>query len=278
MTIVFSQSFDHVLLIGVDGMSPNGIENADTPVMDKLMKEGLVSFTGKAVLPTSSAPNWASMFMGCGPEIHGIKSNSWRPRDIKTQQYCNEPLGQSVPTIFKVLRRSFPKAKIGCFHDWFGIRHIVEPGYASLRRNTIGPRRTTNAAIRYTTRRKPMFTFVHLDHVDHAGHAVGHGTPTYYEAVEKADHFIGVILKGLEKKKMLDRSLIIISSDHGGKGKGHGGDSPEEVQIPIIIYGKGISSNHLIKNDPDIYDIPATIVHLLGAEMPACWVGENLIK
>lgn len=42
----------------------------------------------------------------------------------------------------------------------------------------------------YIKAKQPAFLFVHLDHVDGAGHAYGHGTPQYYQAVAKADTLI----------------------------------------------------------------------------------------
>lgn len=34
----------HILVIGVDGMSPDGIEQASTPVMDRLIAGGAIPF------------------------------------------------------------------------------------------------------------------------------------------------------------------------------------------------------------------------------------------
>jgi predicted AlkP superfamily pyrophosphatase or phosphodiesterase len=48
---------DHIILIGVDGMSPFGIMNAATPNLDMLMKNGSYSFHTRAVLPSSSSSN-----------------------------------------------------------------------------------------------------------------------------------------------------------------------------------------------------------------------------
>ncbi len=69
-------SVKHVLVIGIDGLSPDGILNARTPVLDSLMAHGSATMRARAVLPTSSSSNWASMIMGAGPEQHGITSNN----------------------------------------------------------------------------------------------------------------------------------------------------------------------------------------------------------
>jgi hypothetical protein len=43
------QGISHFVVIGVDGMSPNGILTAPTPVLDKLMQEGAYSLHARAV-------------------------------------------------------------------------------------------------------------------------------------------------------------------------------------------------------------------------------------
>jgi predicted AlkP superfamily phosphohydrolase/phosphomutase len=36
-----------------------------------MMENGSYTLKMRSVLPSSSAVNWASMFMGAGPELHG---------------------------------------------------------------------------------------------------------------------------------------------------------------------------------------------------------------
>lgn len=61
----------HVVVIGIDGLSPRGIEMADTPHIDALVASGAHTWKARGVFPTKSSPNWASMIMGAGPEQHG---------------------------------------------------------------------------------------------------------------------------------------------------------------------------------------------------------------
>ena len=50
-----------VVVIGVDGLYPAGIEAANTPVMDGICETGACSFEARSVLPSKSSLNWASM-------------------------------------------------------------------------------------------------------------------------------------------------------------------------------------------------------------------------
>ena len=105
-------------MIGLDGCSPDGIQNAKTPVLDSLMQHGSYSMTAKAVFPTSSSPNWASMIMGTSPAHHEIWSNDWKRTDIADKSYCGGKKGQLYPTIFRAVREQNQNAKIACFYDW----------------------------------------------------------------------------------------------------------------------------------------------------------------
>src|SRR5262245_4685229 len=70
---------DHVRVIGVDGRGSEGLRRAKAPVIRKLIGQGAHTFSARAVIPTVSSPNWASMIMGAGPEEHGVTSNAWEP-------------------------------------------------------------------------------------------------------------------------------------------------------------------------------------------------------
>jgi predicted AlkP superfamily pyrophosphatase or phosphodiesterase len=67
---------------------------------------------------------------------------------------------------------------------------------------------------------RPAFNFIHLDHVDGAGHDHGHGTPQYYQAVAEADRLIGLILQGLKDVGVAKSIIVLITVDQGGKSKG----------------------------------------------------------
>lgn len=61
----------HVVLIGLDGWGAYSVEKADIPNIKNVMANGAYTLKKRSALPSSSAINWASMFMGAGPELHG---------------------------------------------------------------------------------------------------------------------------------------------------------------------------------------------------------------
>lgn len=61
----------HVVLIGLDGWGAYSVPKADMPVVKSMMEHGCYTLQKRTVLPSSSAPNWASMFMGVPTKLHG---------------------------------------------------------------------------------------------------------------------------------------------------------------------------------------------------------------
>ncbi|HWB62639.1 MAG TPA: hypothetical protein VG603_03940, partial [Chitinophagales bacterium] len=67
-------------------------------------------------------------------------------------------------------------------------------------------------------------------------------------------------------------------ADHGGIGKGHGGNTPDEVNVPFIIMGPGIKKGYTLKEKPRNYDTTATLAQILGLTPPDCWEGKVLTE
>jgi predicted AlkP superfamily pyrophosphatase or phosphodiesterase len=275
---VFAQTHyhKHIVVIGIDGLGAKGVKEANTPVLDSLMKVGAYSLQAKSVIPTVSSPNWASILMGATPEEHGITSNAWKRKDIEEKTYCGGKKGETFPTIFKVIRQQYAEADLACFHDWDDFGRLVEQGVPSMIAATKGEDKTLIEAQSYILANKPLFTFIHLDHVDHAGHEFSWESKEYIKAVEKADSMIGQVVQSLSKAKIIEDVVLIIVSDHGGKGKGHGKLSIEELTIPFIIAGKGIKKNTEITQKVSNADVAPTIAYLLGCKVPSCWTGKAI--
>ncbi len=268
-----SLGIKHVIVIGFDGLSPDGLQNAGTPNFDQLIAEGAHTFHARAVLPTSSSPNWASMIMGAGPEQHGITSNAWE-RDnfiLPTISHSEEFL---FPTIFHLIDKQIPNAEIGAIYHWGGFGRLFEKSAVDYDINPETEEETASLASTYIQEKKPNFTFIHFDHIDHAGHEFGHGTKEYYASVEKGDKLLGEVIQAIKKAGMEEETLVIIGSDHGGMGKGHGGESLQEMEIPFILWGKSVKKNHNIHFPVYQYDNAATAAFALGVKTPMPWIGK----
>ena len=268
---------DHVVVIGIDGMSPDGLQKADTPNMDAIMKRGAFSMNARAVMPTSSSSNWASILMGAGPEQHGITSNDWQPDKFEIAPTVKGP-GGIFPTIFSVIRQQRRSANTAALYEWGDFGRLFERDMVDRAANPKGAALTARRAAEYIPEFKPTFLFVHLDLVDHAGHASGHGSPEYYASVTEADKFVGDIVASIKTSGIEEQTVVLVVSDHGGKDKGHGGATMEEIVVPWIIAGPGVKSNHEIKSPVDSCQTAPTIAHVLGLKAPECWIAAPVFE
>ncbi|WP_051947222.1 alkaline phosphatase family protein [Muricauda sp. MAR_2010_75] len=269
------QGIEHVVIIGVDGMSPNGIQNANTSMLDSMVKNGAATMHARSVLPSSSSPNWASMITGADTEQHGITSNGWEKHDHVMPPVVATKNGM-FPTIFALFHDQQPDAHVGAIYDWDGFGRLFEKEDVDFDIDGDHEDNTTQEAVNYIKEHTPKFTFIHLDHVDHAGHGMGHGSPEYYKSVEKADSLIAEIVNATKEAGIFEKTLFIVSADHGGLGFGHGGESLAEMEIPFILFGAGIKKGYQIEETVYQYDNAPTVAYAMGLHTPQAWIGRPI--
>jgi predicted AlkP superfamily pyrophosphatase or phosphodiesterase len=177
------------------------------------------------------------------------------------------------PTIFGLIREQKPVATIACIHDWDGFGRLLEPRALDVLENVKGSANTVHRALE-VVRTKPTFLFIHLDDVDHAGHTFGWRSAQYFEAVEQVDSLIGQVLNALTEVGIRQQTVVLMTADHGGNGKRHGGATMQELEIPWIIAGPGIKQDYEIRGPVNTYDTAATIALLFGVKPPDCWIGQ----
>ena len=101
---------EHIVYIGLDGWGAYSLPEADMPTVTSLMDQGCWTLQKRTVLPSSSAPNWASMFMGAGPELHGYTTWGSKKPELPSRVILKNDI---FPTIFQVARDEYPEAEIG---------------------------------------------------------------------------------------------------------------------------------------------------------------------
>ena len=265
----------HVVVIGVDGMSPDGMENARTPVLDALMQTGASTMASRGVIPTSSGPNWASILMGAGPEQHGVTNNAYIPEEPTLTPVASGTGKRGLfPTIFDVIRNAEPEATLGAIYHWEPIQNYFEHEQVDYMVSPSSDVDVATEATAYIKANTPRYTFIHFDEVDAAGHSSGHGTPSYFRSIEKADSLIGQVVTAIDEAGIRENTLILITSDHGGKGYGHGELVPEVIGIPFILNGPKVKQGFTIRATVNTVDNSATIAFALGLPVPEAWTGR----
>lgn len=265
----------HVVLIALDGWGAYSVPKADIPNIRALMENGCYSLKNRNVMPTVSAPNWASMFMGVGTELHGYTQWGSRKPEVPSRVVNERGI---FPTIFSVLREQRPKAETGCLYEWEGIKYLIDHEATSHHAQAPDykqqPEGLCQMAVDYIKEKKPAFCAVCFDQLDHAGHTSGHDTYNYYICLKQLDGYVGRIVQAVKDAGMLKNTVFIITADHGGKDKGHGGKSLEELEIPFVISGKGIKTTGAFEESMRIYDTASTVAYILGVKQPQVWTGR----
>ncbi|MDH3067866.1 alkaline phosphatase [Akkermansia sp. N21169] len=262
-----------VILIGVDGFSAEMYNKykKDLPNLTALEKSGASTTEMRSVLPSSSAINWKSMLSGSPTELHGFTKWGSKSPELPSREIGN--YGQ-YPGIFGILRDQRPTAVTGCFYDWEGIKYLMEEDAISESKNA-----KPDEIVKLTEsflKRNPQFIFIHLDITDGAGHKYGWESKEYEEACKTADKVVGELVQAVKKSPMNGKMAIFFASDHGGKGKNHGGITLSEVRTPFIMAGPGIKRNEKITDSTMVYDITATIAKLLELKQPQVWTGRPI--
>lgn len=202
----------HVVLIGLDGWGAYSVEKAEMPNVKKLMAEGSYTLKKRSVLPSSSAVNWASMYMGAGPELHGYTEWGSQTPELPSRVVNKNGI---FPTVFSLLRESDPKAEIGCICEWAGIRYVCDTLALSYDKHiTDKPQNpaTTKCAVEYIKRAHPALVNIVFDEPDHVGHAEGHDTPAYYEKLKELDGYVGQIIQAVKDAGMSDETIFIVTA------------------------------------------------------------------
>lgn len=268
----------HVILVGFDGFSAYSLNNgADMPMLRKLMAEGAYTVENRSVLPSSSAVNWSSMFMGAGPELHGYTEWGSRTPDLPSRVVNAD---NRFPNIFGLYREQHPDAEIGYIYEWEGLNYLVDTLAINYRQQAAfteeNPECCTPFAVKYIKEKKPNFCAVLYDQPDGTGHKFGWKSQEYLDKMKELDGYLAQIVQAVEDAGIMDETVIVVVSDHGGIEKGHGGKTMDEMQTPIVFCGKGIKKGFSIPESTMVYDIAGTLAYMLDVEQPQVWIARPI--
>ena len=258
-----------VILILVDGMRVDAVEHCGHGFVGELRECSYFSLDAKTVIPPITLPCHMSLFHSVPPERHGTVTNVYVPQ------------ARPVKGLFEVLTE---QGKVcASIYNWEELRDLGRPGsvqhsYFINEYHYDGTDRTvTDKAMEYIEQYRPDFLFLYLGVTDTKGHDYGWMSDEYMRAVYEAWNCIERIVRRWE-----DEYTFIITADHGGHGRSHGENIPEDMTIPLFITDvkdRRGRRNWEEKEDcrPGILDLAPTVAGLLGIEPDRDWEGNNLL-
>ena len=239
-----------VLVLGYDGCRADSmhlLDQSKKSSVKTLLSDGgkaYIAYCGGVNFPavntqhTSTAPGWCSMLTGQWADVHGITENG--------QPKSNEHL-TCLTTFVKdglVDNSAFYVSWDGHFKEKNAtyineVNYVKENGINTLFSDSAGDVGTFNNVMRDIKRQDCTdFIFSILEFCDHSGHLLGfdYNNLTYKRAFFDADLAGYKLIKAVKNRKTYDSEdwLFIITSDHGGYAKGHGGASLQERMMFII--------------------------------------------
>ena len=108
------------------------------------------------------------------------------------------------------------------------------------------------------------------------------GLVGYHGMCEAMDRNVGRVLRGLEQAGLLEETLVIYASDHGGSCGAHrmldyGSMYNDSIRVLFVAAGPGIRSGAAVSTPVSHHDMYATVCEALGLDLPEQMRGVSLM-
>ena len=277
----------NVLLVTIDTLRADhvgayGYAGAETRTIDRLAREG-VRLEDAVVQVPQTRPSHACIMTGRLPYEHGIRDN------------YSPPLPDVWPTLATVLAGhgwdtagfvgAYPVSRPSGLDR--GFIHYDDPFAAgdSTTREARTERRAKEVvdhALAWLARprAKPFFAWVHLfdPHAPYeapAPYAARFAKRPYDGEVAYADAQLGRLIAWLDGKGLRERTLVVVTSDHGEGLGDHGEDEhmlfvyDSTLRVPLVMSWPGaLPAGTLVGGPFRSIDLLATVLELAGVPAP----------
>ncbi len=276
-----------------DHVSCYGGSPVATPHLDRLAGEG-VRFDSAASTVPFTLPAHASIMTGLYPPRHGIRENvgAFLAADLPTLAELMAASGRQTAgfvSAFVLDSRWGIGRGFGRYFDDFEPAETASPNLGSVQR----PGDETLAeALRWLDGRdqaSPFFLWLHLydPHDPYAPPepwASQHPGRPYRGEVAWTDSLVGELRAALDGRGLLERSLLVLTADHG-EGLGDHGERfhgffvyDSTVRVPMILRLPGAARAGTVVDEPVSHvDLLPTVLDAVGRPVPAAAQGASLL-
>lgn len=238
-----------VVIIGFDGCRADILtENQEKGAVSYLLDGGAsinltycggVNYPAENTQATSTAPGWCSMITGAWADVHGITGNgitkAIEPKMLMTT-LIEEGVIDNAAFITKWKghftddNSTYKDEKAYCEENNIAIDFNLRKNKSDIQ---------TGAIEEVTSEDCADFVFIIYEDTDSAGHNFGFSfnNPIYKKGFRTEDGYGYEVIKAIEARETYETEdwLIIVSSDHGGIGTGHGGPSIQERMTFVVM-------------------------------------------
>jgi predicted AlkP superfamily pyrophosphatase or phosphodiesterase len=239
-----------VVVISLDGFRADDLQDPKLPVptLRGLASRGANARHMTTINPTVTWPNHTAIVTGVDASRHGllvngalVRTGAWPP--VKVDPWIPKEQMVHVPTVYDIAHEA---GLVTAQVDWVAIKGAptiawefpeVPSAEGSVEREMIARNRLnaadieqfgktnilrrdqiwTDAAIHILREHKPNLLLFHLLSLDSTHHTYGPGSLAGLDAMAFLDSCVARVLEGIREAGMLDRTTVIVVSDHGFK-------------------------------------------------------------
>jgi choline-sulfatase len=282
-----------VLLVSIDTLRSDrvgayGAKYGATPTIDALAAEGLRCEKAMSPAPIT-LPAHATLFTGLYPPRHGVRHNGIfrlaSERTTLAERFRDAGYATGAVVGAVVLERRYGLDQgFDRYDDRFAGSHANVTGY--LERSAAD---VTASALRWLGETKgPFFLFAHY-YDPHAAYVPPApwserfaGAP-YEGEIASVDAALGALLDGLRAQGRLDRTIVVVTSDHGESLGEHGerthsyGLYDATLSIPLVLRGPGVPAGKTVPGVVTLASVAPTLLALAGLPALPETDGEDLV-
>ncbi len=278
----------NVVLITLDTLRADhlgcyGHKKIETPNIDKIAREGITFVNAYTPVPVT-LPSHTSIFTGLYPLYHGVRNNgTFKAND-------------ELETLTEILKRNNYQtaAFIGAFvldsrygldqgFDYYDDYLKKDPNAMLMMYNERSAEEVINSASKWVEQKgeNPFFLWLHCfdPHAPYEPPAPFHTNyqgRLYQGEIAYVDWALGGFFSLLREKDLLEKTLIIITSDHG-EGLGEHAEKTHAIfiydstlHVPLIMRFPGKNfANLKVSENASIIDIMPTILDFLHINRPS---------
>jgi arylsulfatase A-like enzyme/Flp pilus assembly protein TadD len=291
LSAIASAAESNLLVITIDTLRADRLSCysrafVKTPAIDALAAKGVLFEKAFALCPTT-LPSHVNIMSGMTPLFHGVHENSKAkvPGDCLTIAEHLKAQGYATAAFIA----AFPlNARFG-LNKGFDVYDDRLP-YKPPQLGTSPERRAQDvvaAAMAWISARKgKWFCWIHLwdPHTPYAPpepFQTEYRNDPYSGEAAYVDAELRVLFEGLQSREIMEKTLIVITADHGESLGEHGELTHSyfaynsTIHVPLIISGPGVRPSRVTGNVAHV-DIFPTVCDLLGLPKPRGLQGRSL--
>ena len=278
---------DHVLLFVLEGVGNDVIQDGTMPVLQKLAREGAVTWKAQSVTPFT-VPAMASLLTGLPVKKHRV-NQEWETYDF-SRSFLRSPtlfdyldLAGGVDTALFIMDERFyqlarpeiyvdlqtcgkakphcnPSTLVGYIEDY--LKKVTSAGGYNFRIFEI-----------------PGLLVAHLPEPADIARKRGWDSKQYTQALQEVDTAVADMMTVYREYGVLDKTMVMVTGLKGPdspQATNAKMGAPRQSPVPWLAWGANVKPGYTISEHVSIMDIGATVLEALGLETHTEWESRAL--